>query len=184
MTKKSLILSAVLSFGVAQLGAPSAHASASIFGSGLGKECYDETVLGASSRRTVDLCTKAIESGTLVASDLPATYVNRGIILMRMKDFNAAIADYKRALSYIPNLAEAQVNMGAALIGLGQYGAAIEQIELSLKNELMTPHIAYYNLGLAHEIMAGRAAGQPYFLKAIELAPEWAPALRKLSAAP
>lgn len=176
LAKTAMILTAI--------AASPANANQTYFGSGLGKQCYDAVAIGHASHTDLKLCTKAIESGTLTMGNLPATYVNRGIILMRMERFNDAIKDYERALKMAPDLAEAKVNMGAALIGLRRYASAIAILEEGLKNDPLSPHVAYYNLGIVHEMIGDYKSARGHYTQALSLAPEWSPAKRKLDLMP
>lgn len=161
-----------------------AHATETYFGSGLGKQCFDAVSIGHASHTDLKLCTKALQSGTLTRGSLPATYVNRGIIFMRMEQYTDAINDYERALELAPDLAEAKVNMGAALIGLRRYASAITFLESGLEENPLSPHVAYYNLGIVHEMMGDYQRARGHYASAAALAPEWSPALRKLELMP
>lgn len=164
-----------------------AAASTTYLGSSLGKACFDVVnglALSGPSKSDLKTCTKAIESGTLSGSDLPATHVNRGIVLMRMERYRDAISDYERALDIDPTLAEAKVNMGAALIGLRRYGTAINMIKDGIALDPISPHVAYYNLGLAHELLGDLRNARAHYVTAAGIAPEWSLALRKLESLP
>ncbi|MEM1019502.1 MAG: tetratricopeptide repeat protein [Sphingomonadales bacterium] len=157
-----------------------ASANRTYFGEGLGKACFDAVELGSSARKDLDLCSQALTSGTLTGKNVPATYVNRGIIFMRMERYKDAIADYEQALDIDPALAEAKINMGAALIGLRRYASAIAYLEEGLTETPISPHVAYYNLGIAHELIGDFQSARAHYSSALEIAPEWTPALRKL----
>ncbi|MEM7569835.1 MAG: tetratricopeptide repeat protein [Pseudomonadota bacterium] len=166
------------------LTSTAAEANRTLLGDGLGKACFDAVNLGGTSRADLKLCTDAIESGSLTGADLPATYVNRGIILMRMQRYKDALDDYERALGYRPDLAEAKINMGAALIGLRRFNSAIEYLRDGLEGEPVAPHVAYYNLGIAHEMMGDYISAREHYASAAEAAPEWPLAIRKLESLP
>lgn len=161
-----------------------AMATSTYIGSSLGKECFDAVSLGATSHGDLRICDNAIQSGTLTGKDLSATYVNRGIILMRMEKYTQAIENYERALDLNPDLAEAKINMGAALIGLRRYASAIDYLEQGLASETFSAHVAYYNLGIAHERLGDYKGARGYYLSATDIVPEWPPALRKLESLP
>ncbi|MEO0412095.1 MAG: tetratricopeptide repeat protein [Pseudomonadota bacterium] len=163
---------------------PPASASSTFLGNGMGKACFDAVRLGTTSNKDLQLCTDALVSGTLTGKDLPATYVNRGIILMRMERYKDALSDYERALDYNPALAEAKINMGAALIGLRRYASAIGYLESGLEEGPISPHIAHYNLGIAHEQIGDYQNARAHYASAVSVAPEWSPALRKLESLP
>jgi tetratricopeptide (TPR) repeat protein len=161
-----------------------ALATSTYIGSSLGKECFEAVSLGTTSHGDLRVCDNAIQSGTLTSKDLSATYVNRGIILMRMEQYTKAVKDYERALDINPDLAEAKINMGAALIGLRRYASAIAYLEQGLASETFSAHVAYYNLGIAHERLGDYKGARGYYLSATDIVPEWPPALRKLESLP
>lgn len=178
------ILASALLVSSSVLAAPYALASTTYIGSSLGKQCFEAVSFGDTSHGDLKTCTKALESGTLAGKDLPATYVNRGILLMRMERFTKAIEDYERALELNPELAEAKINMGAALIGLRRYASAIDFLEDSLASQPMSSHVAYYNLGIAHERLGDYQGARGFYRSAIDVAPDWRPALNKLESLP
>lgn len=167
----------------ASFAAP-ASATSTYIGSSLGKECFDAVSLGGTSHGDLRICDNAIQSGTLTGKDLPATYVNRGIIFMRMEQYSKAIDNYERALELNPDLAEAKINMGAALIGLRRYASAINYLEEGLASDTFSAHVAYYNLGIAHERLGDYVGARGHYLSATNIVPEWPPALRKLESLP
>ena len=103
---------------------------------------------------------------------------------MRLEKYDNAIEDYNRALKLAPDLAEAKINMGAALIGLRRYASAIDYLEKGLSEEPLRPHVAYYNLGIAHEMIGDYKSAHRHYSAAVGIAPEWSPALRKLEQMP
>lgn len=180
--RASWLLAVSLMF-CAAVSAP-ASANRTYLGNGLGKACFDAVRLGSTSSKDLQLCTDALNSGTLTGKDLTATYVNRGIILMRMERYKESLEDYERALDYDPGLAEAKINMGAALIGLRRYASAIGYLETGLKEGSVSDHIAHYNLGIAHEQIGDYQNARAHYASAVDVAPEWSPALRKLESLP
>ena len=145
-----------------------------IIGSGIGQECYTIAVSNPSPRaRHIEVCTKAIESNALNRNDLASTYVNRGILLMRSKDFESALNDYEKALQIRPKLGAAFLNKGAALISSGQPAQAIPVLQKSI--ELITQDLeaAYFNLGMAYELTGDVTSAYKALKKASELVPDW-----------
>jgi len=161
-----------------------AQATSTYLGTGPGKQCYDAVTLRYATSAAIKTCSAAIESGTLIGNNLPATYVNRGILYMRLEKYKAAIADYKFALRHNPQLAEAKVNMGAALIGMRRYDSAIAVLKEGLAEDPISPHVAYYNLGIAYEMLGDDNAAWSFYNSAAQIAPQWSPALRKLADIP
>ena len=57
-------------------------------------------------------CTRAIESGQLGRGDLAMTHNNRGAILLALKQEDAALADFDRALALNPGLSLSYLSRG------------------------------------------------------------------------
>jgi tetratricopeptide (TPR) repeat protein len=76
-------------------------------------------------------------------------YLRQGIAAQQRKDLNAAIDDYRRALSIDPKLAEARANLGAALSEAGQFDAAIAEDTKALAS-VPDQTAVRMNLGLAY----------------------------------
>jgi len=64
-------------------------------------------------------------------------------------DFRTAIAEYRKVLQFEPNKVEAKVNLGAALVQVGQYDEAIALYESAL-TQLSEKSPVQLNLGLAY----------------------------------
>lgn len=152
-----------------------------IIGNGLGKDCYEAAKFSSgpvsAQERT---CTEAIQSGTLTRRNLTATYVNRGIIRMRAKDFERAQEDYNAARKLRPDYGTIYLNEGAAMIGAGHPADAIPVLLKSLELETQDPHVAYFNLGLAYDMNNQLTEAYYAFQDALELKPEWELALAQL----
>jgi len=78
-------------------------------------------------------CTRAIESGQLGRAELAMTHNNRGAILLALKQEDAALADFNRALDLNPGLSLSYLSRGTIRIwrkdrrgGWEDFNAAIE----------------------------------------------------------
>jgi tetratricopeptide (TPR) repeat protein len=162
-------LAAALVFGAAG----QAGAQVDVSGDGLAKACSDAAKAGESANRFEQICTASIENELLIPRDRAGTYVNRGIIRMRGKQFDAAIADFDTAIRYQSNLAEAYVNRGAARIGIHHFADAVSDFDNALELGVKEPEKSYYNRALAYEWMDNYKAAYLDYRKALELAPDW-----------
>ncbi|MEM9667375.1 MAG: tetratricopeptide repeat protein [Pseudomonadota bacterium] len=159
-----------------------ASAQVVILGSSLGKECFTAVTTTTMPTSTEErACTNALNSGTLEGRDLTATYVNRGIVRMRMNKFDSALADYAVAKNRRPALGAIYLNEGAALIAMGDAVGAIDSLEKSIELDTQDAHAAYFNLGLAHELNGDTSAAYYSFRKALDLRPEWERAEQELA---
>lgn len=154
--------------------AGAANAQILVIGNSLGKDCFNAAKFSdgpaSAQERT---CTKAINSGTLDRRNLTATYVNRGIIRMRKKDFDGANEDYMAAEELNPSYGAIYLNQGAARIGAGEPAEAIPLLKKSLELDTQQPHVAHYNLGLAYDMTGQLTEAYYAFSDALELKPEW-----------
>jgi tetratricopeptide (TPR) repeat protein len=107
---------------------------------------------------------------------------NRAYIRLGMADYAGAVADADASLSLAPELAAAQLNRGAALIGLGRYQEALPSLEqavaLSSGDKL---ELAYYNRAIAREHLGDIKGAYFDYKKATELDPKFAPAQEQLT---
>ena len=94
-----------------------------VLGATNAQRCYEYALAGTSSRMAIDVCTDAIADETLDQDDLAATYCNRGLLHMRSKRPDRALADFDRALRITAadrqrleaRLARLQRRLGAAV---------------------------------------------------------------------
>ncbi len=105
------------------------------------------------------LCDLALDQEPLSRKDRAATYVNRGILLMRQGNFERAMWDYQEGLRLQPTLLEAKVNIGAALYGMQRYDEAMQALNEGIKTDSPEARaVGLYNRGLIWE-HKGNVAG-------------------------
>ncbi|WP_165188226.1 tetratricopeptide repeat protein [Caulobacter soli] len=150
-----------------------AGASTLIIGGGVAKDCADAAIEGRSDNASVTKCTLALETEILGFRDRARTYVNRGVLHLRQRDFDGAVSDFDEASKIDPALGEAYVNRGAAYVGSSRYGEGLVQIDQGLALGVKDPQKAYFNRGIAHENLGDVTAAYRDYSKAAELDPEW-----------
>jgi tetratricopeptide (TPR) repeat protein len=158
-----------------------ARAAVTVIGGALASQCSDAAVNGETDYRFEQLCTQALEGELLSHRDRAGTFVNRGIIKLRRKAYEGAIQDFNLGVMAFPDLGEAYVNRGAAYIGAKRYREAVADLDKALALGVAEPQKAYYDRGLAHEILDDVVAAQLDFQKALELAPDWTLVKRRLA---
>ncbi|MBI1200482.1 MAG: hypothetical protein GC203_21690 [Phenylobacterium sp.] len=154
------------------LAAPAA-ASVTVLGGGLAHECAEAALNGESEFRFETICTKALETELLTPRDRAGTFVNRGVLKLRRREFAAAIFDFDRAVDTKPDLGEAYVNRGAAAVGARHYADGLADLNKALELGVEEPEKAYYNRALAYEGLDNLKAAYFDYQKASELAPDW-----------
>ena len=134
------------------------------------------------SRTDTDACTRALEHSALSRRDRAATLVNRGIVLVALEDYQAALDDYNAAMQVMPELPETYVSRGNLLLIADNLEAAIGDYDKALDLMLGRSHVAFYNRGLANEKLGDRTAALADFRQALELRPDFAQAQAKIDA--
>ena len=156
----------------AAVAAPGA-AQVVILGNGMASNCSTHAFNGEKSRTAIRECTQALESETMSREAAAGTYVNRGIIYMRMSMYALAAKDFDEAEEIKPDLAEAPLNRGALLIRQRQYAEAVEQINKGLTLGPRQPERSYFNRALAKEGLRDYAGAYRDFQRALEIKPDW-----------
>jgi len=87
----------------------------------------------------------------LTSDDRAATFINRGILRERLADFVDALEDYNAGLALRPDLADAYIDRGAVFIKMSRYADAIADLNRGITMGTQSPHIAYYDRGVARE---------------------------------
>jgi tetratricopeptide (TPR) repeat protein len=168
---KSTLWAAAFATAIGCSGA--ASASTLVIGGGAAKDCANAAIEGRKDTGSVTTCTLALETETLNFRDRARTYVNRGVLQMRQRNFDDAVQDFDAASRIDPDLGEAFVNRGAAYVGTSRYGEGLSQIDQGLALGVKDPEKAYFNRAVANEGLGDVTAAYRDFSKAAELAPAW-----------
>ena len=172
-----------LSLGAAMaalLAASSASAAVTVLGDGLANQCSAAALAGDAADTDVQTCTQALLE-TVNEVDKAGTMVNRGVILLRMKKFDAARADFEAAEKLVPTMGEAVVNRGASFVAERRYLEGLAEIDRGLALNPEEPEKAYFNRALANEGLDDMKGAYLDYMKALELAPNWEAPRHELS---
>lgn len=169
-----------IGLSIGALGASAAQGAVTIIGSSYARACYEAAEFDRAPQPSLQLCNQAFEEA-MSLHDRTATFVNRGIVYMRMGALDRAISDYDAALQLKPDLAEAYVNKGIALLHQGDDKGAVAALDRALTLEPSRPEIAYYTRGIAHELLGDVRAAYQDYSRAAELKPEWSEPKEQLS---
>lgn len=178
MTKSALLLTSALFTLFATSGA---QAAVTVIGGGMAQACSEAALGGETDPKFVKLCTDALETEFLNATDRAGTFVNRGVMRLRQAAYPEATRDFNAALKIKPELGEAYVNRGAASIGRKDYEGSLPDINRGLELGVDEPAKAYYNRALAYEGMDDTRSAYFDYRKAQELAPEWEAPAKELT---
>lgn len=173
----------ILALAFATLSAPAmAQMSVSVVGATDAQLCFEAA--GDNFATSTANCDDALRRGGLSKHDEVATRVNRGIVLNRAERFKEALADFDYALAMSPDTAEAYLNRGNCYFMQRRFDDAIADYEKSIKLGITKADVAWYNVGLAHEAKKDTAKAKEAYRTALEINPDFGPALKKLSDEP
>ena len=160
---------AVLSIVAASHG----HAAVTVIGGGLAQACSKAALAGETDFKFQKVCTEALETEFLVSRDRAGTYINRGVLKLRLGSYNEASRDFDQAVRLKPDMGEAYVNRGAAAIGQRRYADSLPDLNHALELGVQEPAKAYYNRALAYEGLDDMRSAYFDYQKAVELMPDW-----------
>lgn len=171
MRKLRLVLAAA---ALAGLAAPAAHSQAvTVLGGGMARLCSFAARAGDFDMAAEANCTAALTTESLTPLDRAGTFVNRGVMKLRRKDFAGARSDFDSALQEKPDLGEAFLNRGAAALGARRFADSLADLNHALELGVREPEKAFYNRGLAYEKLGQQQAAYLDYAKAVELNPGW-----------
>lgn len=147
-------------------------------------DCYDRSIeaLSVKDARFADiqLCDTAINEGALSPNDLMATLVNRGVIYATLGQLDRAAEDYNRALAIADDVPEIHLNQGNLEFLAENWDQAISHYNQAEALGLIQAHVLHLNRGMAYENSERFEEAQAEYRAALELVPEWQPALQRL----
>jgi len=158
-----------LSFGLVG----GAGAAVTVMGDTSAQQCSEAAFREHADNDSMRLCTTALDEGSLDPRDLAGTYINRGVMWMIRREYNAARTDFQHAIDVDPRLGEAWVNRGAVDIIDRQYEIGIADISKGLTLGTEEPAKAYYNRGVAYEGIDDEKSAYLDYQQALVLQPGW-----------
>jgi tetratricopeptide (TPR) repeat protein len=184
---KQAFKAAICAAALIVLGTGPGFAASTVYGSGDGPLCFEAAKDGRGDLTALNTCDAALQDPLLSGRDRAATLVNRGVVKLHRRDAASARSDFDAAIAARPDLGEAYVNRGAALIRMGDYRAAIASIDEGLQKGAEDPHEAYFNRAIALELLGDLVGAYRDYRKAQSLKPGWplpAQELARYSVAP
>ena len=142
--RAATIFAALLSIPLA------ASAATTVIGNGYASDCSRQAIMGHYDRATLELCNQALAQ-LLPRDDAAKTFVNRGVVYLRRKDYDNAERDLTSAEKLAGNLPEVFINQGAVRIAQHRYQEALTLIDKGIALNPSELEKAYYNqIGRAH----------------------------------
>jgi tetratricopeptide (TPR) repeat protein len=149
------------------------YAAMTVIGGGKAEACSHAALAGETDFKYQKICSEALETEFLVSRDRAGTFINRGVLKLRVGSYAAASHDFDQAARLMPDMGEAYVNRGAAAIGQHQYAQSLPDLNKALELGIEEPAKAYYNRALAYEGLDDMKAAYFDYQKAVELMPDW-----------
>jgi tetratricopeptide (TPR) repeat protein len=177
----AILFAALAAAGVATAAPQQPNAVQVIGGDAHAQRCIEGVNAGDTSDRTIEECTRALRYPRLTRQGEQQMLINRGVVRLRRREGDMALADFDDALGRNHNNAEAHLNRGGALVMLGRHGEAIAAITTALGLGVMEPHKAYYNRGAAREALGDLRGAYEDYSTALEIQPDWGPANAELA---
>ncbi|MDB5691480.1 MAG: tetratricopeptide repeat protein [Alphaproteobacteria bacterium] len=152
-----------------------AVAAVTVLGSTSARLCFEAADARLTpSRESINRCDQALREDNLSDYDSVATYVNRGILRLRMGSYDIAIADFDTALGRDPDQPEAYLNKGIALLRKPDgWAQAVPLFDTALAKRTRRPALAYYGRGVANELGGHVKEAYLDYREASRIEPRW-----------
>jgi tetratricopeptide (TPR) repeat protein len=159
--------------------AAGARASVTVLGPGPAAECYEAAEFGGDAKEAIPVCSFALQT-VLSTADRAATYINRGVLRLGIKENDDAITDMDAGIALLPDSGDAYVDRGAVLIALGRYDEALAALNKGLTLTPRRPQVAYYDRAILLEKTGDIRGAYDDYKKALDLEPDFKPAAEEL----
>lgn len=148
------------------------------------RECYRAALVSARTSipdgEALKRCDRALGYGQLKLKNLAATYINRGVLRVKLGYYKEALDDYQRAENLQPDLAETHVNRGNVFYLTSSFDDAVAEYSRALELDIDPAPIAHVNRGMSYEKLGDISKAEADYRRAVELAPQWSVAQTKL----
>ena len=118
--------------GLLVLGTTMSFGAETIYGTARGEQCFRDTKFGNSPISALEICNEALKKDVMSRKDRARTLVNRGINYNALNRYDAALADFEKALGIWENLPEAYANRGNTRMLMKEYEAARADYNLGI----------------------------------------------------
>ena len=152
----------------------SAFAAVTILGGGQAAACFEAAEGGRSDDSAIATCDMALDTEAMAREDRGGTYINRGVMKLRRRLYEAAHADFDAGIAMIPKVGEGWVNRGAMFVGEHKYRDGIDDLDKGLTLGIKEPEKAYFNRALAYEGLDDEKSAYLDYQQAATLKPNWA----------
>lgn len=168
--------SLTLAAGIAILAFPlsAARGATLTLGGPLSQLCYQAALDQNDSSSAIDDCSRSLNEEPMAATDLAATYVNRGVLHMMHGDDASAEADFNSAITRDRSLADGWLNKGFLRLRQGKARDALAFLQEGISRKPQREALAIFARGVAYEQMGQLQSAYVDLQRAHELEPGWA----------
>lgn len=149
-------------------------AAVTVIGNTDARLCYEAAESGDAGSATIARCDSALKQEGLAVADEVATYVNRGILKLRLGRIDEAVGDFDAAIARDAGEADAYVNKGMAMLkSEGRWREALALFDEGLRRRTRRPAVAYFGRAVANELGGNMKQAYLDYREASLLAPKW-----------
>jgi tetratricopeptide (TPR) repeat protein len=149
-----------------------AFGAVTVIGAGPASLCYDGAENGGDPGQYITYCNEAL-GGYLTVRDRAATFINRGVLRLDLKDASAALGDFDAGLGLDPDLGEGYIDRGASLIMKKDFAEALKSIDKGIGLGARRPALAYFDRAIAHEGLGDIPAAYKDYQQALVAQPDF-----------
>lgn len=179
ITRWFLVITALAASGILQAQSIEVASNNS-----LAVDCYNRSLQAQASGDArfadIEICDSATANQAISENDLLATLVNRGLIYATLGQVDRASQDYQRALAISYGVPEIYLNLGNLEFMRENWDQAITYYDQAESMGLIQRHVLYLNRGMAYEHSSRLDEAETEYMAALELIPDWQPAIVKL----
>lgn len=158
-----------------------ATASVVTLGSRHAESCFEAADAGARDASAMRSCDIALNEEALEIRDRAGTFVNRGILHMKVNNVAAATRDFDSAIKLNAQEPEAWLNKSIALVTHGDSAAAIPLADRALQLHTRRPALAHFVRGIAYEDIGNVGAAYSDLVRARDIDPKWSMPAKELA---
>jgi Tfp pilus assembly protein PilF len=170
---KSLFTAAIA--GLAGMAAMTpAEAGTFSVGNSFARDCWQAAEARDHDTNAIYHCNLALEQEGLDPANRAATFVNRGVLYMRNRNYNSAERDFNRAMVIDQANPEAWLNMAISHLRQNENDTSVlPMIEKAIALNTKDQALAYYSRAILNERNGNIRQAYYDYRKAHELAPDW-----------
>jgi Tfp pilus assembly protein PilF len=170
---KSLFTAAVAGIAGVTAMMPAQAGTFSV-GNSSARDCWEAAEAQDYDRNAIYHCNLALENEGLDDANRAATFVNRGVLYMRNRNYTLAERDFRKAMTTDESNPEAYLNMAISHLRQNENDTSVmPMIEKAIALNTRDQALAYYSRAILHERSGNIRQAYYDYKKAHELAPDW-----------